>query len=54
MFHIFYISYSNVNEISYFKHIAKCISKNASWVAAWTWLYKEAETCREYDLLIII
>ena len=29
------------------------VYKNAFWVAAWRWLYKEAETCRWYDLLII-
>jgi len=50
VFHIFYISfsssYSNVNEISYFKDIANCIPNNAFWVAAWRWLYDEAETCR--------
>jgi len=25
--------------------------KNAFWFAAWRWLYKEAETCRWYNLL---
>jgi len=50
----FYISYSNVKENSYFKDIANCISKNAFWVAAWRWIYKEAETCRCYDPFIIL
>jgi len=28
VFHIFYISYSSVNEISYFKDTVNCICKN--------------------------
>jgi len=31
----------------------RIVYKNSFWVAAWRWLYKEAETCRWYDLLII-
>jgi len=30
------------------------VYKNAFWVAAWRWLYKEADTCRWYDLLIML
>jgi len=48
------MSYSNVNEISYFQDIANCISKNAFWNAAWRWLYKEAETRRWFNYLLII
>lgn len=42
-----------VNEILYFKDVVNCISKNVFCVAAWRWLYKRAENCRQYDLLII-
>jgi len=48
----FYISYSNVNESSHCKDIANCILENAFWVAAWRWLYKEAETCRWFNCLL--
>jgi hypothetical protein len=50
----FYISYSNVNEISYFKGIANCISKNAFWIAAWIWIYKEDESCLWFNYILII
>jgi hypothetical protein len=51
--YLIFISYYNVKEISYFKDTANSISKNAFRVAAWRWLYKEAETCRCYDPFII-
>ena len=44
----------NYKIISYCKDIAKCISENAFWFAAWRWLYKEAETCRRFDYLLIM
>ena len=58
----FHISYSNINEISYFKDFANCIQKHAFWVAARRWLYKEAETrgnkmptrCNRWFLLLIL
>ena len=50
----FYISYSNVNEISYFKDIVIRMSKTPFWIAAWRWIYKEAETCLWFNYILII